>query len=490
MGKEVKIGLGVVAMLAIVLGVVVFRKVWGPTDLPDAAVESPAADSGDPGDGKSGVGGATLFPAEGGTNGSDLFGSDAGGPRQWVGASDQFNTDPNGGGSGQPRTELMPNTGSSFKSDQRSPLRTDFPSGDRFDGGGLRPREDFGTGRTNVLRPGINDGALNSSSRRQFSDGETQQVDPNMGGLRPTPRVQLRPGPDAIQAFAQSASPQTQYAAQQPTYGTQNSSPFGTAKAQNQYGSATAQQNAAGEGVSAGTSGGTSATSRYAPSTYGSSSYGTSSYGASPYASRGATPGGVIASDGNAGSSALSKSRDSYNTGSQNTGSYTVKPNDSFWQISKKAYGTGDFYKALIEHNRQKFPDPSKIRVGDVVATPTVADLRKNYPVFCPKDRKATSSPYRTAALGAAQSRGQRVYVVSEGDTIFNIARDELGRSARWSEICELNRDLLGDDYDHLKPGWKLVLPGSGSTTRPATGPAVDAGRQDSLTRRIWSKIE
>jgi hypothetical protein len=34
-----------------------------------------------------------------------------------------------------------------------------------------------------------------------------------------------------------------------------------------------------------------------------------------------------------------------------------------------------------------------------------------------------------------------------------------LGKASRWSEIYELNRGQLGNDYDYLAPGTKLVLP-------------------------------
>ncbi|MCH8211367.1 MAG: LysM peptidoglycan-binding domain-containing protein [Planctomycetes bacterium] len=362
-----------------------------------------------------------------------------------------------GGSSGQPRTELMPKTNSTFDSGTQNSQGAESQSGDRFGNPGLRQRDGFGTGGTNVLRPSLDDGASNSSSRRQYSDNTVHQADPIPGGLRPTTPAQLQPGPDGLQTAAQSTDMQAQYAARQPAA-------YGTPQAQTQYGgSATAQQDPARNSYSGDKSAGTTA-GRYdafQPSTASR---------AAPNASRS----DAIASDGFGQPTGLS----------QNTGSYTVKPNDSFWSVSKKAYGTGDFYKALIEHNRQKFPDPSKIRVGDVIATPAVSDLRKNYPVFCPKERKSTRSPYRTTAL--AQNQGQRVYVVQEGDTIFNIARDELGKTARWADICELNRDLLGDDYDHLKPGWRLVLPLGGAATVPAAGD----GRQDSLTRQIWSQIK
>ncbi|MCH8923204.1 MAG: hypothetical protein IIA67_08675, partial [Planctomycetes bacterium] len=150
MGKEAKIGLGIVAILVIVLGVVVFRKVWGSKDLPDAAVEKPAVNSSEPGDGKSVAGGAMLIPASGDTNGADSepFGSEVNRSR-WVESADPFSGRPEDGSAGQPRMELMPKTGSSFGSGTQSLQGTDSQSEDRFGDPGLRQRDDFGRGGTN-----------------------------------------------------------------------------------------------------------------------------------------------------------------------------------------------------------------------------------------------------------------------------------------------------------------------------------------------------
>ena len=54
---------------------------------------------------------------------------------------------------------------------------------------------------------------------------------------------------------------------------------------------------------------------------------------------------------------------------------------------------------------------------------------------------------------------GGRTYTVTEGDTLFNIARYELGKASRWVELYELNRDVLGKDFNYFTPGMKLVLP-------------------------------
>jgi hypothetical protein len=54
---------------------------------------------------------------------------------------------------------------------------------------------------------------------------------------------------------------------------------------------------------------------------------------------------------------------------------------------------------------------------------------------------------------------GGRVYVVREGDTLMDIARQELGKATRWVEIYDLNSEILGDHPTQLRPGTRLVLP-------------------------------
>jgi hypothetical protein len=70
---------------------------------------------------------------------------------------------------------------------------------------------------------------------------------------------------------------------------------------------------------------------------------------------------------------------------------------------------------------------------------------------------------------------GTRAYVVQPGDTIYDIARSELGSATRWPDIYELNRDTLGRQANHIAPGMRLLVPqesgGPGILTqRPASG--------------------
>jgi len=141
-------------------------------------------------------------------------------------------------------------------------------------------------------------------------------------------------------------------------------------------------------------------------------------------------------------------------------GKYEVQPNDSYWTISQTVYGTSAYFKALAEQNRGKVGNEDRLKPGEVVSTPSIAQLEKSYPELCPKASRRETQESRTMAVSTRQSyRGGRTYTVSEGDTLFNIARYELGKASRWAEIYDLNRDVLGKDFNYLTPGMKLVLP-------------------------------
>lgn len=169
--------------------------------------------------------------------------------------------------------------------------------------------------------------------------------------------------------------------------------------------------------------------------------------------------------------------------GRREDGTYKVEPNDNFWTISEKLYGSSGYFKALIEANRGKITREDRLQVGMTLNAPMAEELEKKYPDLCPKaeHRKVASAAVRTTAVSTQVGRGQRVYTVAEGDTLYDIARYELGKASRWSEIYDLNREKLGEDLNYLVPGTKLVLPtgsGGGST-----------GTSENLTRRPGDAI-
>ena len=163
-------------------------------------------------------------------------------------------------------------------------------------------------------------------------------------------------------------------------------------------------------------------------------------------------------------------------------GKYQVQPNDTYWIISQKLYGTNAYFKALAHHNANMGADDDRLKPGELILAPPVAELEKAYPGLCPRPNRREAQQSQTqarisvAALHGS-ARSGRTYTVVEGDTLFNIARYELGKASRWAEIYELNRDVLGKDFNYLTPGTQLTLP-EGQKTDIIAQPPSDSYRR------------
>ncbi len=158
--------------------------------------------------------------------------------------------------------------------------------------------------------------------------------------------------------------------------------------------------------------------------------------------------------------------------------SYTIQPNDSFWSISRKRYGAGRYYMALALHNSQTIPDPKRMKPGVVISTPDISVLERRYAESIPKAAPVDSPQ----SVNTTQSRrsaeveqsgyfvtveGSPMYRVGEQDTLTDIAKTHLGRTSRWVQILEMNRNVLRDGNE-LKVGTVLRLPADASRVRIA----------------------
>jgi nucleoid-associated protein YgaU len=144
---------------------------------------------------------------------------------------------------------------------------------------------------------------------------------------------------------------------------------------------------------------------------------------------------------------------------------YTVQNNDTYWTIAEKTYGSGAYFKALYEHNRRQLEGTESLRAGVQLVLPDEATLRRLYPSLCPRPAKLAVAGRATRASATTDSN-ERIYVVRDGDTLYEIARRQLGKASRWAEVYELNRDAIGDATDRLPPGTRLVLPQESRNTR------------------------
>ena len=217
----------------------------------------------------------------------------------------------------------------------------------------------------------------------------------------------------------------------------------------------------------------------YGSNSYGKTSHGSSGYGGndgrSQYGSAGYSTAGGGYNNAGYGRSTAAQAQPADPVPVRRDGKYVVQPNDSCWLISRKLFGTGAYFKAIEEHNRHNYPRMDRLQVGDVLEVPTAEQLRAAYPDLCPKLRQPASRGPQGYQVSATRRTGGRVYVVQDGDNLFDIARYELGSAKRWVEIFDLNRDLLSEDFDYLPLGAELVLPG------------VSAESDDTLTERPGS---
>lgn len=132
---------------------------------------------------------------------------------------------------------------------------------------------------------------------------------------------------------------------------------------------------------------------------------------------------------------------------------YVVAPGDNLFEISRKVYGDGSYYRALFAYNSDRYPHAEDIRSGNVLDVPPADYLKQRYPELIGGASENAAPPAR--AIPAAGSS----YTVREGDTLFDIARKQLGQASRWTELYELNRATLGDNLENLRPGVTLRLP-------------------------------
>jgi nucleoid-associated protein YgaU len=168
--------------------------------------------------------------------------------------------------------------------------------------------------------------------------------------------------------------------------------------------------------------------------------------------------------------------------------SYTVAPNDNFWVISRKRYGTARYFAALAKHNQERIPDPQRLRAGMQVSTPPVSVLEERYPDMIDKSGSGSSTTTpathepasgrptfekpataRSAATGESAATtaptgyfysksGAPMYRIGADDTLSSIAQRHLGKASRWTEIYEQNQEVLKNP-ENLTLGTVIRLP-------------------------------
>ncbi len=152
--------------------------------------------------------------------------------------------------------------------------------------------------------------------------------------------------------------------------------------------------------------------------------------------------------------------------------SHVVQPGESVYSIAEQLAGADagsvmDIAESIVDANLDATMGPGKrfttaayIEAGWVLQIP--ARL-----VTAPVDRPADETPPVEA----------HIYTVQRGDTLWDIADEQLGDPTAWPEIWDHNAgDEMGggrrfDDPDLILPGWELDLAGA-DTSEVANTPA------------------
>jgi LysM domain len=133
----------------------------------------------------------------------------------------------------------------------------------------------------------------------------------------------------------------------------------------------------------------------------------------------------------------------------------TVERGDSAWSLAEKHLGDPMRWRELWDLNRHTVqPDGGRwnnqqtIAPGWILRIPGIAEI---------------ADPH----AAAASVNGAHRYTVIVGDTLSDIAEDELGDGNRYGEIYDLSRDIDQPDQRHVTdpnlilPGWTLEIPGT-----------------------------
>jgi len=96
---------------------------------------------------------------------------------------------------------------------------------------------------------------------------------------------------------------------------------------------------------------------------------------------------------------------------------------------------------------------------GTITADPAHAAVAITQEVDTQSPSALPQQTPQVAALAAEQPAAARTHTVAPGESLWSIARDELGDPHRYTELADLNRGLLGEHPGFLRPGWQIVLP-------------------------------
>jgi len=110
---------------------------------------------------------------------------------------------------------------------------------------------------------------------------------------------------------------------------------------------------------------------------------------------------------------------------------YIVQPGDNLWRIAARFYGNGMYWRQIYTDNVDVIRHPDRLRAGQ----------RLKIYLTAGNGMAGTAAMAFNASMPATGNS----YVVQPGDNLWRIAGKVYGKSTRWREIYEANRNVLSD---------------------------------------------
>ena len=127
--------------------------------------------------------------------------------------------------------------------------------------------------------------------------------------------------------------------------------------------------------------------------------------------------------------------------------------------------GLRDTYSYAIQTAKGKFQGNAEEREGKLYFKGTVASEDEKNQIWnaiktIPTWQKDVVADIQVipSAKPAATATAGKTYTVKAGDTLSQIAKDQLGNAGSYMKIFDLNKDVLSDP-NKIKPGQVLRLP-------------------------------
>ena len=103
---------------------------------------------------------------------------------------------------------------------------------------------------------------------------------------------------------------------------------------------------------------------------------------------------------------------------------------EGFWLVAQRVYGDGRYFDALFQLNKDRVNSFNELPTGTRLLTPSIEVLRERWPRLCPRPQLRTVG----------------------GETLFEIASENLGQASQYVKLLKLN-------YDRLPKGVKPDTP-------------------------------